>query len=531
MRSVGAVTINSSYVHTSPSVRILRNIARAGGIRDAWCDEFLPTNGIPEMAARIIERKAPILGISVHIWNRHESLELAREIKRLSSGTRIIAGGPGLSSDMMPPIGVDVLVRGEGEMDWARQLGLDAAHAGPSFFYTEEDAALLKNRIVYVESTRGCNNSCAFCQSGSAQERERPYLPAGGIDALVRHVAWLSACGAKCIKFLDRTFNSSPARSLELMKLLHDAAGRSQIHFEIRPELLDEQTIEFLSSCRPGAFRLEAGVQSLNAIALKASGRGCAPLAALAALGRLVSAGTAVVHADLLWGLPRKDMRSIKTGFDRLYLSGPPEEIQLGFLKLLPGTRMRDIAKEHAYIWNQTPPYEFIQNNTLCPLEVAQLKKFARAFNVFYNSGRFSRTIPLALARSGLLPFAFFEKLALALEESGPSNALDGLFRIFLNQFGHLDPIADHLRLDYALGQKVMRLPGFLTAQVDITLADERCLHVRRDNSVVFLALEHAPAPHGTGVFEKKCPALYRIDRKPDGLHEFTLLAHAQRPK
>jgi hypothetical protein len=227
----------------------------------------------------------------------------------------------------------------------------------------------------------------------------------------------LVAAGARRIKFLDRTFNLRKSRVLEFFRFLAAFDG-VEFHFEVVGDLLDEALLAFLDTVPPGRFQFEIGVQSADPAVNARVERHQSQAKLFAAIARLRAADRVHLHADLIWGLPGEDLAAIRASFETV-LALRPHELQLGFLKFLPGAPIRALIEQHGYTFDPRPPYELIGHRDLPPGAVQSLKRFEGAFERYYNSGHFRFAVAALLEHVG--GWELFASLAEAssLDERG----------------------------------------------------------------------------------------------------------------
>ncbi|MGE5599650.1 MAG: B12-binding domain-containing radical SAM protein [Bacteroidota bacterium] len=409
-------TLNAKYVQTSLALRYLETIARRAGHEVARC-EFSINDRLDLVEAEIARHAPDLLALSCYLWNIEPLLELADTLKKVLPGLRILLGGPEVSHDapafLAQNPAVDWIIAGEGEGPWAELLAalpagpLDSVRglcwrdgarirandpAPPQPFaalpsaYAERTPDLA-GRLVYYESSRGCPYSCAFCLSGR-EGRVR----LAELDRVRREIEILAGSGARAIKFVDRTFNCRPRHALAVWRALLPYHGRLRFHFEIVAEILTAEELDFLAGVPPGLFQFEIGVQSTNPETLEAVGRR-RDLGRLAANVRaLRAAGNIHLHLDLIAGLPHE-------GFDRFLesldfvLDLDPDVVQVGILKMLRGTRLREQAELLGYRYRRRPPYEVLANPWLSFTELDRLRIVADLVETYYNEGRFGHTL------------------------------------------------------------------------------------------------------------------------------------------
>jgi len=425
-------TINAKWIHPSLALRLLK--ANLGELENS-CEiiELNLRQPLPEKLELLLSAHPRILGISVSIWNHLATLELLSELEKLWSTRNlltqrregaedaeeifrpiIILGGPEvthLPPDMEIFKFADYVIRGEGETAF-RELCENILAPGGALrirpndilyndvtdiksayhLYTNEDLA---NKLTYVESSRGCPFTCEFCLSATDKEvREFPIEPfLAEMDALVNR-------GAKTFKFLDRTFNLNIPRAIQICDFfLEKLKTRNDLvaHFEMVPSLFTGELVETLSRFPQGSLRLEIGVQTLNAGVSARIGRPSNPEKELETIRLLCNTTNAIIHADLIAGLPGENLASFGEGFDRLWralgagLCETDEtrrvEIQLGILKLLPGAPISRHNEAFAMRYNPLPPYEVVETAAISANDLQRVKNFARFWELLVNRG------------------------------------------------------------------------------------------------------------------------------------------------
>jgi radical SAM superfamily enzyme YgiQ (UPF0313 family) len=363
-----------------------------------------------------------IVGFSCYIWNVEKMLKFAGNLKKLLPEMYIVFGGPEVSyynkEDFysLYPF-VDCLVQGEGEEPL---LELIKKPLSRTKFENERGrrrrgfAELYKSAenyyTIYYESSRGCPFNCSYCISGIKNIK----VQAKSVDVVLDELKIIEEKYYNCenskiniIKFCDRTFNFDIKRANELYKNLINRADVYKTYnkkllpyqFEIYPNLFNEESFEILKNAPKDLFHMEIGVQSLNTRTLESIGRKNANInQALENIARIKSLNNIPVHVDLIVGLPYEDVESFINGFNLLYEKTKADFIQIGFLKLLRGTRIRKEAEIHSYIYEESPPYTVIQNSYMSFKEIAFLRDiekmykryssnaYTKSFNYIYNT-------------------------------------------------------------------------------------------------------------------------------------------------
>ncbi len=472
---VGIITLNAKYIHTSLSLRYLRNASRNAGFEDTWIEEYVIDKPVWKIAADIQNKKPDVIGVSVYIWNRIQSFQLIEILKKQNPSLSIIVGGPEVSFE--GEFSNDFFViGGEGEGKWVEALNLiekgkcpdaetlnrwktygnDLPQLSPP--YISEDKDSVGNRIAYIETSRGCPYLCSFCLS--ALDEKVRYFD----DNLIKgQIEFLVGAGVKTIKFIDRTFNLKPKRVMELMTWLVKFEGTS-FHFEVVGDILTEEILKFLETVPEGMFQFEIGIQTADETVQEAVHRKQRNEKLFRNIRRLIDTGKIHLHCDLIFGLPGETLEMILSSFNSVFQL-QAHELQLGFLKFLPGAPIRELIDAHEYEFQSFPPYETISHKNLSADEIIFLKKFADVFELFFNSKRFRFSISQLL--NSWEPSALFRCLLNYMEENDLINrnhSLDNQYKIFAETFNlNDDPTdLDLLRLDFAYSQRAFRFPEFL---------------------------------------------------------------------
>ena len=504
--SIGLVTLNAKYVHLALALRYLRNAARKAGFAEVWLREYTIQMPAWKMAVELFALKPAVLGFSIYIWNREQSFELVELVKKQRPETVIVIGGPEVSFEASSPSPyVDYVISGEGENKWVELLESLARgeEPGPERLrrwssygadlpvlddlpYREEGYTGIEHRLAYLETSRGCPYSCSFCLS--ALDKQVRFFDdravKSQIEALIGH-------GARRIKFLDRTFNLRKQRVLELFGWLTRFEG-VEFHFEVVGDLLDESVMSVLDSAPEGMFQFEVGIQTADEAVLGRIQRSQKLDRLFGALRRLRAANRVQLHADLIWGLPGESLEMIRSSFEQA-LALRPHELQLGFLKFLPGAPIRRLIEEEGYVFQDRPPYELISHRGLGAESLVELKRFEDVFDAYYNSGKFRFTLERLIAERG--GWELFSRLAAQARERGlllASHSLDDRFRYLADCFAaeFTNPaLRDLLRLDYFFHRRAHGMPDFLR---DVEWdSDPRTAARRLDGNSAQLSFRH----------------------------------------
>ncbi len=416
MPAIVLTTINARYSHSALALRCL--LANLGDLQARTVLlEFELSRPPVEIAERILAEEPAIVGLGVYIWNVTAIVELAALLKRLQPGLILIAGGPEISheTEEQPLTAiVDYVITGEADLAFHALAEAilnghppsgkiihapppdPASLALPYAFYTDEDIA---RRVIYVEASRGCPFTCEFCLS-SLDHR----LVTFPLDRLLPAFATLLERGVREFKFLDRTFNTSPAFCLPLLRFFLERYRPGLfLHVEMVPDRVPDEVIDLLKQFPEGALQIEIGIQTFNEEVAARIKRRRPGHRVEDTIRRLRRETGAHLHTDLIVGLPGEDLASFAAGFDRL-LALDPQEIQVNLLKRLRGTPIIRHAGEWGMIFSPAPPYEILRTNDIVFPVMQQLRRFARYWNLFGNSRRFTRSLPL-LWSDGASPF------------------------------------------------------------------------------------------------------------------------------
>ncbi|HOV31925.1 MAG TPA: DUF4080 domain-containing protein [Candidatus Hydrogenedens sp.] len=416
-------TITARYSHTAFGLRYL--YANLGKWKEYTCIKEFHLKQAPLLIAEsVLQEKPQIVGLSVYIWNVNEITEVVQIIKAVSPQTIIIIGGSEVSyeyEDMPIFYAADYLVRGDGEQVFPKLV--DSIMSGtlpqqkvwegsihdlnslilPYNEYTDED---IKHRIIYVESSRGCPFHCEFCLSAV-----QPSVHFFERQQFLKEMEKLIQRGTKNFTFVDRTFNIKEEHALEIIHFfLQHVATDMRIHFEIVPDRLGEEILQEFKKFPDGVLHLEIGLQTVNPETQALISRRQNLTKTFEVLKFLKEETRAIIHVDLVAGMPAETWDSFREGFNRL-IEVAPQEIQLGILKRLRGARISRHIEEYKLVFAPFPPYEILQTNTLCFAELQKLKRMARYLELYYNQGNFPQSLKF-LWKSDTTPFDAFAKFS-----------------------------------------------------------------------------------------------------------------------
>ena len=436
--------VNAKYIHSNLAVYSLKGMVRAYGDR-VEIGEYTINQRADEILSDIYRKQPDVVAFSCYIWNRRIVGELLRELPKVLPETSLWVGGPEASYDAggfleeYPQL--TGVMQGEGEQIfrelaayYIEETGSLTGICGLTFrgedgeIYKTPPAPLMdmnsvpfvyeeperfQNKIIYYESSRGCPFGCSYCLSSiDKQVRYR------SLKLVKQELSVLLEARVSQVKFVDRTFNCSPSRTKELWQwMLEHDNGITNFHFEIVADLLTEEELDLMSRMRPGLIQLEIGVQSTNLDTVRKIDRTMDLEKLKKAAARVKSFGNIHQHLDLIAGLPGEDLKSFQHSFDDVF-SIRPEQLQLGFLKVLKGTKMYEKALEYGIVYHEEPPYEVLRTKCLSYEDILLLKGVEEMTEVYYNSRQFSRTLSELLKRYES-PFDFFHELAVYYEGKG----------------------------------------------------------------------------------------------------------------
>jgi len=421
MTPIVLTTLNARYAHTALGLRYL--YANLNELQsEAKIVEFTMNEQIQSITEDLLKHSPKIIGIGVYIWNAAQSAELIQTLKKVAPETIIVLGGPeaGYLPHRVDFSKADYIISGEGEIAFyelckeilsTRHCGLDPQSKilnqvqddkQPHFIkaplpdlksihlpytaYNDEDVA---HRYIYVEASRGCPFECEFCLS-SIDEKVRNFP----LDQLLEEFEILWQRGARSFKFIDRTFNLNMTFANRILDFFLSKDPPYFAHFEVIPDHFPDVLKEKIKQFPAGSLQLEIGIQTLDPVIAKGINRPLKLEKIYENLRFLENETSAHMHLDLIVGLPGETLEGFGRNLDQL-VSLTHSEIQIGILKNLSGTTLSRHDKEHGMIYSDTPPYDILQNNLLSFAQIQKMKRFARFWDIFYNSGSFTKTVPL----------------------------------------------------------------------------------------------------------------------------------------
>ncbi len=482
-------TLNAKYIHTNLALRCLKAYAEPD--YSPLLVEYTIKDPTFNIVADLYQKRPNIVGFSCYIWNIEETIKVIKMLKTVDPSVIIVLGGPEVSYDtnawLRQVKEIDYIVVGEGEHSFKELLDylhgkktlkevpgvayvvddkfilnplppkLDLREA-PSPFRFEEDIPHLSKRVTYIETSRGCPFSCQFCLS-SIEVGVRYF----NREKVKDDIRYLMANGAKTIKFVDRTFNISRSYAMEMFQFLIDEHLPGVVfQFEITADIMRPEVIQFLNENAPaGLFRFEIGVQSTNDLTNELVKRRQNFEKLKRTVTMVKSGGKIDQHLDLIAGLPEEDYDSFRNTFNDVFVMRP-EELQLGFLKLLRGTGLRVEAEKYGYVYVDQAPYEIFSNNVLTFDDILRIKQVEDVLEKYWNAHRMDDTLEYLFAHVFDTPFDFFQQFGTYWEERNWSRIGHQLEDLFSRLYDflktvegvNLAAVKSVMKLDYLSKQK-----------------------------------------------------------------------------
>ena len=485
------VGINSKYVHTNLAIRYLKKYIEENSNEKIKIYESSINNNIQKIIRDVVEYEPDNIFFSVYIWNVEMVFKITKELKKILPNKRIILGGPEVSYNpdeiLEKNIEIDGILIGEGENVLLNFLTKDIKDV-KGVYYREDNKIkfngfepLIENldvipfpyddeeledvhKIVYYESSRGCPFNCSYCMS-SIDKSVRYF----SLERTKKDLKKFIDIGTRLVKFVDRTFNLNKDRYMEIWKfLLENYRENITFHFEINANIFDDEVLEFLKKVPRKLFQFEIGVQTTNPSTMKAINRNNN-------LDRLFHNVTCInknihLHLDLIAGLPFEDYETFGKSFDYVYKT-KCEMIQLGFLKMLKGTQMKDEREKYSYKYLDFPPYEILSNEFISYKDICRLKDIEEVLDFYYNSQKFLKSVDFVVENFFESPFKFFESIGDFYKERGYLEVAHKEVAIFNNfveyyekmNFPKKEEFLEYLKFDYLF----MGKPGFYPAWIE----------------------------------------------------------------
>ncbi|MGL5713638.1 MAG: B12-binding domain-containing radical SAM protein [Paraclostridium sp.] len=511
-------TLNSKFIHTNLAIRYLKQFVKDIEDIDVTIREYTINNDLDYILKDINKSKYDVILFSTYIWNINDIVKLCHNLKKINPNIKIALGGPEVTYDsdqsMEIHTFVDYILYGEGELvfrDFVKYLKGELEVDEVKGIVHREDNKVIKNkpmelltnldlipspyenlnkeeyenRIVYYETSRGCPFNCQYCLSSTIQG-----LRYFSIDRVKKDLKALINARVSQIKFIDRTFNANKKFAMEIMKfLMENDNDYTTYHFEVTAHLLTDDMLAFLSTCKEGLFQFEIGVQSTNEKVLEAVGRRDDFKKLSHVVQKIATFRNIHQHLDLIAGLPYEDYNSFENSFNDVFNLGI-EHLQLGFLKMIKGTGVRNDADIHEYRYKEYPPYEILYNKYISYNEILKLKDIEEILEKYYNSKNFILSMRYIIHNYyKQSPFKFFEAFAVYFDEKGYFDASQGknqLYKILLDFYVdkigvNIELFREILKYDYISLGKTSNVPNFMN-KIDIEEFKNRCHMFLQDN-------------------------------------------------
>ncbi len=443
------IAFNCRFTHSCLSLFYLRKeLIKNIEDLEVNINQFTINDPYYQTLLHIAALEADAFFFSVYIWNALIVKRIIDDLAKIQPFSRFILGGPQAQAFSIVDFPTNTtIVRGEIEgIDASFFADLKSGELKQSYIgdrplkfdspYSHDDfQEHLLNRSVYYESARGCPFSCSYCISSL-----EPGIRYKDIQKVFNELKEILTHSPKSLRFVDRTFNASAKRALEIWEFLQKESTATSFHFEISPDLFSEKIFNFLEKIPPGLFEFEVGIQSTHEATLAAINRKTDIRSALDNIKRLIKIGTVHVHVDLILGLPFETMETFEKSFNDIFATGP-HYIQMGLLKILPNTPISQKLQEFSIQHCIFPPYEVLATKWLTQNEIAELFWFGECVEAFYNN-RYFRSFFQFLRENDYDSFQFFTNLLkFCRQHAFFSKAKTQIFLSdLLNEFIRTDP-------------------------------------------------------------------------------------------
>lgn len=491
------VGINAKYIHSNLALYSLKEYAKEQTGVNVDIAEYTINMPTADILRRICEHDADFIGISTYIWNVGIVYDIIRDIKKIKPTVFLALGGPEVTYNSLELMrlypALDCIMQGEGEATFAEIISnlesgnrtlkgipgtvcrrdgeiianvprapLDMSSI-PFPYQSLED---FENRIIYYESSRGCPFGCAYCLSSVDKS-----MRFRDLNLVFGELSFFLRNNVKQVKFVDRTFNANPGRTVRLLEFIRDNDnGITNFHFEIAGDILTDSEIEIINSMRPGLIQLEIGVQTTNDKTLGAINRQTDMMRLTSNTSRLIAPGNVHVHLDLIAGLPYEDYASFRNSFNDVYAMNG-HELQLGFLKMLKGAPINELTEDQQISCSETAPYEVFSTKYISYEEIVKLKALEEMLEIYHNSLQFTESEKFLLEYEET-PFDFYLNLANFYRQRGylcieskRARRYEILLEYFTVKHGSDQGGANRLRLlltlDYYKREKAKSRPDF----------------------------------------------------------------------
>lgn len=504
-------TLNSKFIHTNLAIRYLNQMVKDIEDIDVDIREYTINNELDFILKDIYANNYDVILFSTYIWNVNDIVKICNNLKKVNKNVKIALGGPEVTYDSEESMKkydfVDYILYGEGELvfrEFVKSLkgDIDIKDVNGIVYrnngdivknkpmkdienldiipspYVDLNKAEYENRIVYYETSRGCPFNCQYCLSSTLQG-----LRYFSIDRVKSDLKALIDARVSQIKFIDRTFNANKKFAMEIMQfLMENDNDYTTYHFEVTAHLLTEDMLEFLKGCKEGLFQFEIGVQTTNEKVLEAVGRRDDFSKLSYVVQKIASYRNIHQHLDLIAGLPYEDYNSFENSFNDVFNLGI-EHLQLGFLKMIKGTGIRNNADEHEFRYKDYPPYEVLYNKYITYNEILKLKDIEEILERYFNSKNFVLSMRYIIHNYYKeSPFKFFEDFATYFDKNGYFNMSQGknqLYKILLDFYTekinkNIEIFTEIIKYDYISLGKTSNVPGFMS-KIEVEDFKNRC--------------------------------------------------------
>lgn len=497
---INLVGINCKYIHTNLAIRSIKKYCEEQKINNQInLFEYTINNNIDDILEDIYINKPDLLGFSVYLWNVEIIKNLIKELKKVLPNTTVVVGGPEVSyytQNEFVELGADFLVKSFGEKTFydivkmfecdlnvntlkgvmykcnglvVENSELNFAHLNEIPFVYGDCLDDFENKIIYYEASRGCPYTCQYCLSSV----EDGFYTLN-IDRVFSDLKFFIDNNVMQVKFCDRTFNANRNFAKNVWKyIIKNDNNYTNFHFELSAEIIDPEMIEILTKAREGLIQFEIGVQSTNQETLGEVARSINTEKVFKNVRILNSLGNIHLHTDLIVGLPYENFESFKKSFNDVY-SLKAEQLQVGFLKLLKGSKLRENAEKHEMLYKDYAPYEILSNKWLTFDEVLILKSVENMTEIYYNSGSFKSCIDYLVSLFET-PFEFYLELALFYKKnnlhkfSHKKNKLyENLYNFSVNKNLNINIVKNYIKYDILSKENLPKLPEYLNSYSDL---------------------------------------------------------------
>lgn len=530
------VAINAKYIHSNLAIYSLKAYAEkwletysgltSGQDAEIKLTEYTINQPISDILMDIYRKKPDILCFSCYIWNMEHTEALVKEIAKLCPHMPIWLGGPEVSYDAVEVLGrlpqVKGIMKGEGEETFAKLCQIYALQGHPviddsclrevqgisyrdmkcgiqdnpwrqaielgTVPFVYQNMETFQNKIIYYESSRGCPFSCSYCLSSVDK-----HLRFRDINLVKQELQFFLDQGVSQVKFVDRTFNCKHDHAIEIWRYIaeHDN-GITNFHFEVAADIFNDEEMALLAAMRPGLVQLEIGIQSTNPDTIRAIQRTMDFAKVRNAVEKIRKGGNIHQHLDLIAGLPFEGIDSFAKSFDDVY-SLKPEQLQLGFLKVLKGSGMERQKDAYGLVYQSRPPYEVLYTRWLSYEDVIRLKGIEEMVEVYYNSRQFVHTLE-ELGWKYPSAFTMYDKLNRFYEAygyGGIKHKRCTRYEILLQYIGEEHPqeqeyFRELLTYDYYLRENAKTRPEF-AGEYKISKEDVRAFYEKEETERKYL--------------------------------------------